>query len=214
MPALLPESRMGADLATAVRRDFFQFFHLRVRLQEKSPEGHELAFSPTAPQFRDRVTVQASVDDAGRFRALTLDIDRSVIDDEDTEPQARDIVKSFLTDASPVAQLDRIAGWIADISQRHEGGGGKIDKGDLSPDELMEFLKQRLDEGKPVTVNMGPPDAFRAPPGQVATPAFEVFTGEREACEIELAGARVGLRNRKVSGRQQLRVTVEAGGAG
>jgi hypothetical protein len=210
MSALLPESRMGLDLGTAVQRDFFQFFHLRVCGQQKTAEGHTIAFAPTAPQFRERVSVIARVDEQGRFRCLTLHLDRSVIDDEDTEAMARDIVKSFLADATPVVDIDGIRDWIVDIASRHDAGSQPLGKSDLSPDELLSLIKSRIDAGKPVTVNMGAQGASRPTPAGLPSPAYEVFTGERDACEAALSQAVVRIVNELADGRYRLAVRIAA----
>jgi hypothetical protein len=201
---------MGLDLGTAVQRDFFQFFHLRVCGQQNTPAGHTIAFAPTAPQFRERVSVTAGVDEQGRFRSLVLHIDRSVIDDEQTEAMARDIVKSFLADATPVVDIDGIRNWIVDIAARHDAGSQPLGRSDLSPDELMALIKSRIDAGKPVTVNMGAQAGSRPTPAGTTSPAYEVFTGARDACEAVLSQAVVRVVNELADGRYRLAVSIAA----
>jgi hypothetical protein len=205
---LLAAGRLGQDLKQAAGSDFFQFFHLRVADTAKEPDGGTVCLRPVSPQFRDRVALYASVDPQGRFLELELRIDRSVIDDNDTEQQARDIVKSFLQDAIPQEDVLAIRDWIVDIYYRPTLSQQSVSTSEMSPDDLSAFIKMQIDAGKAVSASTrGRGGATPALP-ESPTVAFEVFIGEMEACEQDLPHSCVRLNNAIVGSIPVLRISV------
>lgn len=211
MSSTLGESRLGKNLKEALHSDFFQFFHLRVAHQEPAPEGGgTVSFRPESPQFRDLVAVTATVDPAARFNRLILEIDRSIIDTQQTEAQARDIVKSFLADATPVEDLEHIVPWVRDIQLRPTLRSGRtISRGQASPQAIEDVLKSELEAGRPVTVWMGQRPGEQAPAG-AATEAFETFAGETESCELQLQSCTIRLRNVIANQRSMFQAWISA----
>jgi hypothetical protein len=209
---LLAESRMGKNLADALRNDFFQYFHMRVAHSSPREHGSTLGYRPESDRFRDRVVVTVDVDNQGRFQSLRLAVDRSVVDDETSETSARDIVKSFLTDATPLADLQAVEDWINDIQLRPGMRGESLGREALSQEDLLDRLVTGLGEGKSISAWLGGGPRGSMP--EAVTEAFEVFSGEAQVCERRLAHSTVRLENRKVEGKMTLLVSVSPQASG
>jgi hypothetical protein len=207
--ATLPESGLGMDLRDALGRDFFQYFHLRVARQSLAPDvGGTVTFRPEAASLASRVALTADIDSSGRFRSLTLDVHRTVVDTAETEPLARDIIKSFLADATPHQDAPRVKPWMVDIMLRQKGDAMSIGRGDLPMDDVMDQIVAQIDAGKPVSVWMGGGGSAELP--ETPTEAFEVFAGEAESCEMQLDSCKVSLANVAEDDRVVLRTSIVA----
>lgn len=204
----LSESRLGRNLQDALRSDFFQFFHLRVASQSLTRAGGTAEFRPESPQFRDRVAVAVTVDGTGRFQRLALTMDRTVIDNDETQTQARDIVKSFLADATPLADLARVVPWVNDIQFRQGTRGRSTHRGDMDFSGIEDVIRSEIDTGRPVSVWMG--GQRRPSLGTVSSAAFDVFLGQDGEYGEKLANCSVSLRNAIDATTATLTLTIAA----
>jgi hypothetical protein len=144
------------------------------------------------------------MDRDGRFQKLSLIVHRSVIDDGVSEMQARDIVKSFLADVTPLKDVAAIGDWISDIRGRPIMPSYSLKRDGVSGDEMMDFVKMNIEAGKEVVLRMG--KAPQLP--EVPTDGFAVFKGETKECERHLAESIVWLANETIEGTTALFVSI------
>ena len=85
---------LGSPLATVLKTDLFQFFHLQA--VDAAEEGWQ-AYRPQASTFRMLACVRLKGDN--RVEACELQISRAFIDDKKNSPFANDLAKSFLLEA-------------------------------------------------------------------------------------------------------------------
>jgi CHAT domain-containing protein/tetratricopeptide (TPR) repeat protein len=88
--------QLGPNVSSALKSDFFTFFHLRQAESEVGDERTAITYKPGAPQFRDLVTVVLTVDTKQNIIGAQLALNRRFIVDPMNGVFANDIAKSFL----------------------------------------------------------------------------------------------------------------------
>jgi hypothetical protein len=127
--ALAPQARagVGGTLEAAKQADFFKFFGLVEDGRRAEERGLAVvSFRPRSEKFRElvRLVVKVNADDSIREMELTLE--RSFVDDAANGVFARDIAKSFLRAAVPVADAPRVNDLANEIEFPGEMKGYKI----------------------------------------------------------------------------------------
>ncbi|MCA1568702.1 MAG: hypothetical protein LC803_24250 [Acidobacteria bacterium] len=174
-------ARVGDRLEDAKRTDFFRFFNLvEAGATEAKQQRKVFVFRPRAGMFREAVNVTAIVDSAGRVLTMKLVLDRAFVDHKQNGIFARDIAKSFLRHAIPLADEREV--------------------NDLANE--IEF--PRMLEGYEI-MRTGPDPQLPARPTQ----GYLVFLGERPLSEQRLKQSLVRLQNSNDGGDEVLTITVD-----
>jgi hypothetical protein len=105
---------LGMPLAEAPNTDFFTFFHLEETGRQPAGTGTIITFKPGGAQFRELVTLRATVTDQRRIIALRLDLAHRFIAGSQGV-FANDIAKSFLADGPPGADRGALHTMVDEI---------------------------------------------------------------------------------------------------
>lgn len=174
-------ARVGDRLEDAKQTDFFRFFNLvEAGATEAEQQRKVFIFRPRAGMFREAVNVTAVVDSAGRILTMKLMLDRAFVDHKQNGIFARDIAKSFLRHAIPLADEREV--------------------NDLANE--IEFPRKL--EGYEI-MRTGPDPQLPARPTQ----GYLVFLGESPLSEQRLKQSLVRLQNSKAGGDEVLTITVD-----
>lgn len=116
MPAAPGEAPVLGDM---LKTDFFTFFHLQQDRMEEDTRigGRRVYFKPAGPRFHDLVTVVLTVTADDHVTGQKLILARSFIDDPGTAIFARDIAKTYLSNALNREELLMAARLYEDIWQ-------------------------------------------------------------------------------------------------
>jgi hypothetical protein len=182
LPARAPAA-VGDKLEGMKQTDFFKFFNL-TEAEPRSSEGGltVVTFRPGGGNFRRLVKVAVTVGGDGVVRAMELTAARSFVDDPANGIFARDVAKSFLRAAVPVADAARINDLANEIEFPKELEG-------------YEIARTRPDPKLPAQPTKG----------------YLVYLGRQELFEESYAHSTLRLENVRAGGGV-LHITVRAKG--
>ena len=176
-------ARLGDRLEDMKKTDFFTFFNLgETERSEDLQEGRVVVtFKPRAGDFRELVTVNVTIDPQDHIVAMGLLLNRSFVDHRTNGIFARDIAKSMLRSAIPVADEAAISDLASEIEYPQDKTGQQIVRTEPAP---------KL-------------------PAQ-ATPGYEAYLGRRKLYEQKLSRSSLLLHNIKINGVDLLLISVRA----
>jgi len=179
-----PYGLIGQPLATAKTSELFTFFNLAQTASGTCGSGRQLEFRPTGAQFHSLAAVEVMTDAQGGVGAMALILGRGFINDPVNGIFAGDIAKSFLGDVSGAQAPSPIAALASEIQA---GAASRR------------------------TVIAGPA-AAPAPAGP-ASPAYQVFLGQKPSATLAPNGEALGLVNEQQGGKPVLTMLFSRGGA-
>lgn len=203
----------GEQLDTAVKDDFFSFFHLNLKNKEDRDNLSTYYYQPA----RDDIIVSVDTDKKGKILQMGLIIGRAFIDDPKTNVFARDIVKSFIDAATPASDAPETESVVNEIFFRHTPlTPTKVQKvtykgeEDALPKEtsLLKVGDGELKKGDVAIMMNGPVPTL---PEKVSD-AYKAFDGSVENAEQKLTNGTLVMKNHTTPKGKMLEVRVDVKG--
>lgn len=212
-PSAWAGSLPGTLLDEAQKEDFFQFFHLKKRAID---ERDDLATHYFRPPLRDDVVVCVDTDKAGKILQMSLIVGREFIDEPTTNIFARDLVKSFIEAATPLAGAADTSSVVNEIFLR----GTQLATTDAKTIETPGGKKEELGNNKGL-IKVGTGELKKGDTAillngkklpkipEKISDSFRAFEGTIENADTPITGARLVLKNHEVAKGRFLEVRVD-----
>lgn len=205
-------SLTGRALDSAVKEDFFTFFHLRKRAVD---ERDDIVTHYFRPPSRGDVVICVDTDKKDKILQMSLIVGRDFIEDPLTNVFARDIVKSFIEAATPEADSSSTRGLINEIFFRDtELTPNKVakfkveDSGATTTQDanLVKVGKGELKKGDVAIVMAG--DMPKLP--DEISDGYKAFDGKVDDYDLTLTTSHVIMKNHDMPKGRFLEIRIDA----
>ena len=178
----LSDSMPGESLESAMKKDFFTFFHFKKKPDVEVKKGSKIHhFTTKLGSSPSEILLAVDTDKSDKILQMNMSVNRQLIDNPRTRVFIQDIVKSFILAATPSEDADKVSDLVKEIFYRRPG-------------------QTVLMAGSPPTLPKKESDGYAA------------FHGSIPSYEKQLGHAKLVMKNRNLSPGKLLEIRVDVNG--